>query len=346
MIKGITHDDEGNLHKITKYKGKISTGFAPGEGVNQTNYPSAAGFFRMLKEVVVSKRVGPKKRVVSEKEWILNEQVQEALEKSLPKPNKTPRRVEIVCLHKGPQDMWESSMAMYSKSEGLMCKSHGFGTTARYLTFDDSGDRQWIEREFDGKKGCAFKECPDYQEKKCKPIGLLKCFPIVDMSPNPYRFETRSINTIIGIESSLQDMAMLIQAAHTVKQMEAKKELPFDGFFGAKLFLVHKKIKSGGRDVYITDLMPTEEFTESVMGPIKRGLEQKSKHAGMIGPKGSISMLESASQKLLESTKEEPEVEIDNEDEKSIARNFSGKEDEQEEKKPEAETAAEQLLGD
>jgi len=326
MIKGLTHDEDGNLHKITKYRGKISTGFAPGEGPNNANFPVAAGFFRMLKEQVITERIGKSQKVVTKKIWSLNEPVQEAIEQALPNPNKTPRRIEIVCLYKIPSDMWESSMAMYSGSEGLLCKSQGVGTNARYLKFGPNGERDWIDREFDGKKGCLFRECPDYKDGKCKVLGLMKVFPTVDMSANPYRFETRSINTIIGIESALQDMAMLIHAAHAVKQMEAGRTLPFDGFFGARLYLVHKKIKSGGKDVFITDLMPTEEFTLSVMEPIKRGLARKAKNSGLVGASGSVSILDQAGQKLLVENSEETDIDgvvpMEMSDQQEIASQF------------------------
>jgi len=331
MIKGLTHDEEGNLHKITKYRGKISTGFAPGEGPNNANYPIAAGFFRMLKEQVTTERVGKSQKIIHKKDWVLNKSIQEAIEKALPNPNKTPRRVEIVCLHKNPNDMWESSLAMYSGSEGLLCKSHGVGTNARYLKFGPNGERDWVDREFDGKKGCLFRDCQDYQEGKCKAIGLFKCFPVVDMSTNPYRFETRSINTIVGIESSLQDLGMLLQAAHSVKQIEAGKLLPFDGFFGAKLYLIHKKVKSGGREVFITDLMPTEEFIKSVMEPIKRGLARKAKNSVLIGESGTMSILDQAGQKLLESSEDtdiDGPVPMDISDQQEIASQFGANADE------------------
>lgn len=326
MIKGLTHDEGGNLHKITKYRGKISTGYAPGEGPNKSgNAPVAAGFFRMLKEQVINERVGSK--VIPRKVWNINEPVQKAIEEAMPRPNKTPRRVEIVSLFKSPIDMWESSLAMYSSGEGLLCKSQGYGTNARYLKFGPNGERDWIDREFEGKSGCLFRECPDFKGGKCKPIGLLKCFPTADMAADPYRFETRSINTIMGIESSIQHLSTLLNAAHAVKEMEAKKELPYDGFFGAKMYLVHKKIKSGGRDVFITDLVATDELIQSIMEPIKRGLAKKAKNSVLIGASGSISMLEQAGQKLLaseeiEATDIDGPVIMDIEDQKEIAVQF------------------------
>jgi hypothetical protein len=322
VIEGLTHE-KGVLHKITRYKGKISTGYAPNEGPNNTNHPIAAGFFRMLKEVTRSERIGREKKLVNIKEWVINDSVQKDLEKSLPTASTTPRRIEIVCLYKTPEEMWESSVAMYSKSEGLLCKSHGLGTIARYLQVDGKGERTWIDRN--GKDGCGFHDCSDFKEGKCKAIGLLKCFPVIDMAPNPYRFETRSINTIIGMESAFQELFSLLTAAHAVKQMEAGKQLPFDGFLGEKLYLIHRKVKSGGRDVYITDLMPTPAFTISVMEPIKRGLDKKASVAKLIGAAGTVSILGEAGKRLLGHVDADSDIEsvpMDIEDQRNIAVNF------------------------
>ena len=323
MIKGLTHDHENGLpNMIIKYKGKISAGYAAGEGPNNKKHPIAAGFFRVLKEVTTSKRIPNSKDLAVQKKWVLNEEIQALLEASNNK-SKTPRRMKIVCLHKTPDEMWESSLAMYSSSEGLMCKSHGEGTNARFLTFTADGDREWVDRTFEGKKGCPYKKCPDFKDKKCKAIGLLKCFPAIDCSPNPYRFETRSINTIIGIESALLQFLNLLQVAHRVKQREANTELPFDGFFGATLCLTHRKVKSGGREVFITDLMPTVEFIKLVMEPIKRGLKFQVKQASIAGAGGSVSLLEEAGQKLLDAPEiEEDAVPMDIEGERDIAINF------------------------
>ena len=141
--------------------------------------------------------------------------------------------------------MWESCLAMFSSSDGLQCKSNGKGTNAKLLTFTPDGDREWIDRDFDGIKGCLYEKCPDSMSKKCKPLGMMKCFPTVDLTPNAYRFETRSINTIMGMESSFMKLWNLLNVAHAIKEKEAGKGLKFDGFFGAKMYLIHKKIKSG-----------------------------------------------------------------------------------------------------
>ena len=320
MIKGLTHNQDGVLNMVEKYRGKISAGYAPNEGPNKKNYPVAAGFFRILKEITTTDRVGASQTVVVNRSWTLNETVQKALEKTI--SSTTPRRIELVSFHKTPEEMWDSCLALFSTSEGLMCKSHGKDTNARQLTFTPDGDRLWIDRYFDGQKGCAHEECPDFKSKKCKPLGMLKCFPVIDLAPNPYRFETRSINTIIGIESSLVKYWNLLNVAHAIKEKEAGKSLKFDGFFGVKMYLVHKKIKSGGRDVFISELRSTKTFEDEIMEPIKRGLAMKSKQAKITGSDESLSLLEMAESALLETTINDDSVPLGIEDQKDIANNF------------------------
>jgi len=324
LIKGLTHDDSGALNMIEKYRGKISTGYAPGEGPNKKNHPVAAGFFRILKEITETKRVGNSDAQVVIKSWKLNDSIQKKLETTL--KSKMPRRIELVSFYQTIDEMWESCLAMFSSSEGLMCKSHGEGTNARQLTFTPDGDREWVDRIFNGKKGCPYKQCPDYISKKCKPLGMLKCFPIIDLTPNPYRFETRSLNTIMGIESSLTKLWNLLNVAHAIKQKEANSLLKFDGFFGAKMYLIHKKIKSGGRDVFISELLPTQSFIDEVMEPIKRGLDMKSKQAKIAASNESMSLLEMAETALLESGindgTDEESVPLSIEDQQHIAKEF------------------------
>jgi len=222
-------------------------------------------------------------------------------------------------------EMWDSSMSMFSKSDGLVCKSHGKGTDAKHLTFDNGGNRKWVSRKFDGKTGCPYQECPDYISGVCKQYGELKCFPTIDMTPNPYKLETRSINTIIGMESSLIQLWELLKVAHIVKTREANSKLTFDGFFGLKLFLVHKKIKSGGRDVFITDIGPTPECIAMIMDPIKRGIEYQTKQSNVIAKPDAFSLIGDVETELVSLTDESvalPENEDDIEDGKSAAIEF------------------------
>jgi len=322
MIKGMTHDENGIINHVAKYRGKISAGYGPKEPPNMENYPVPCGFFRMLREVTETQRIGASQKEVTVKKWIMNQKAQEALEIQN-KQSKTPRLIEFICLYHSIEEFWESSLSMFSQSEGLLCKSYGEGTPAKYLTYGPNNSRIWIQRKFNGADGCTYKNCPDFCAGKCKPVGLMKVFPTADLSTMPYRFETRSINTIIGIESCLRELWTLLKAAHSIRQMEAGKQLPFDGFFGAKLYLVHRKIKSGGRDVFITEVFPTPDFNTMVMEPIKRGLEQKRQRAIIAGAEGSVSLLEQASERLIAGPAEEVEaIPLDSEDERAIAENF------------------------
>jgi hypothetical protein len=329
VIVGITHNESGALDMVTTYRGKISAGFSPGEGPNKENYPVASGYYRMLKEVTRTQRVGASQKEFVIKDWILNDPIQKALVDAC-KGDPKPRVVEIVCLYKTIDEMWESSLGMYSQTDGLLCKSYGQGTNARHLVFDSKGERSWEDRTFGTPPvpGCPMKDCPDYQSGKCKPMGLLKCFPVVDLTPNPYRFETRSINSIRNIESSLYKFWSLLHAAHKVKTFESgNKNIPFDGFFGARLYLVHKKAKSGGRDIFISDILPTRSFIDSVMEPIKRGLLMNQKAALRPGGAGTINLLQESAQKLLDIAPDHPEEEgpeLDVADQQGIAVQFGG----------------------
>ena len=325
MIKGLTHNEDGVVNDIAKYRGKISAGYSPGEGSNNTNHPVASGFFRMLTEITRTKRVGIEQKAHAVKEWVLNTNVQDALVKHN-NGSETPRMLKIVSLYETVDEMWESSLAMYSQTDGLLCKSHGIGTVAKYLEFDSDENRKWVNRIVDGFQGCPYQDCPDFKAGKCKAIGLLKCFPIIDLNPNPYRFETRSVNTITGIESSLRRMWALLGAAHTVKEKEAGKSLKFEGMFGSEFMLVHRKVKSGGRDVFITDLKPTPNFTKLVMEPIKRGFLKKSANAYLPGADGEVNMLEQAGMVLIESVGDNADLDgavpINIDEQRDIAINF------------------------
>ena len=62
-------------------------------------------------------------------------------------------------------------------------------------------------------------------------------------------------------------------------------------------------MKSGGKEIFCTDLMPTAEFSELVMEPVKRGLASKAKMSRIIGEAGSMSLLEAAEFHIVESSK-------------------------------------------
>ena len=300
-IVGLTHTSDMVPNKKIGYRGKISTGYAPGEGPNKENHPVAAGFFRFLVEKTVNERVGTK--VIPIKKFMLNKGVQKKLEE-WHNQGDAPRMLEIISLFYTPEDMWESYMAMYGKSDGLLCKSHGKGTEAKYLDVKGK-NREWKTRT------CQYDECEHYKAGNCKPHGSLKCYPTVDFTPpNPYRFETNSINTIISIESALDDIYNMLKVAHVIKQQKLGKDLKFDGLFGVKFVLVHKKIKSGGREVFVTEIMLSKDSREATSGVIEKAFLEDS------GISNSISLIDSMESLKIETddTKAIESVEIDEDD--------------------------------
>lgn len=275
MIKGLTHDEEtGAMNSMVKYKGKISTGWQPNEGPNKKNAPAAAGFFRFLKQVNMTKIVNGVKTSIQQ--WSLNEVAQKKLIE-FNKGSEQPRRIECMCFDATPETMWDCSLSKFSQSEGLLCKSYGKGTVPTELIYE--GDKRIRRpRLFDGKAECPYKECPDYKNGSCKEIGTLKVYPMVDLSINPYQFTTRSLNTIISIEHALKTMFSAAKAAHKMRCIQTGNDnVKFDGLTGIRFTLVHRKIKSGGRDVFVTQIEHSDEFSSYVMKTIQMGIEGKQK---------------------------------------------------------------------
>jgi hypothetical protein len=285
MIKGLTHDTEtGVMNSMVKYKGKISTGWQPNEGPNKKNAPAAAGFFRFMKQVVKTKKVN--NLPVPVQEWILNEIVQKKLQE-VNNASETPRRIECMCMDRTPDEMWESYLGKFSGSDGLVCKSHGEGTVPTEVYYE--GDKRLRRpRLFNGQPACPYKECPDFKKNACKEIGVLKVYPMVDLSINPYQLTTRSLNTIASVEYALRTMYNAAMAAWKLRCIQTgKTDTKFDGLMGIKFILVHRKIKSGGRDVFVTQIEHSEEFSSYVMKTIQQGIEAKQQKL-LEGGTGSV----------------------------------------------------------
>ena len=288
-INGLTHNEDGIINSVDKFKGKISTGWQPNEGPNKKNSPAACGFFRFMKQTTIQRVVNG--RPTPFQEWAPDKDLQKKLVEAN-NGNEAPRILEFMCMHDTPEQMFECYMAKYSSKEGLMCKSYGAGTVPTQLTFDAKGERVWGPRTFDGKAECPYNKCPDYicTPQSCKEMGVLKVFPIIDLSELPYRLETRSKNTIMSMEGSLRSIHRLSEVAWMAQVEEAMKNLnmprekvieilPFKGLFGLKINLIHRKIKSGGNEVFITDLQLTEESSQSIMSVIRRSIEKNQKAA-------------------------------------------------------------------
>jgi hypothetical protein len=321
MIKGLTHDEAtGVMNAMVKYKGKISTGWQPNEGPNKKNAPAAAGFFRFMKQINETRVLNGVKSTVQK--WAVNEEVQKKL-KELTRAEQ-PRRIECMCFDGRPEQMWESYLAKFSQSEGLICKSYGAGTVPTELVIE-ADKRIRKPRLFNGKPECPYKDCPDYKAGTCKEMGVLKVYPTVDLSINPYQFTTRSLNTIASIEYALNTMFNAAGAAHKLRCIQAGNDnVKFDGLTGIKFTLVHRKIKSGGRDVFVTQIEHSDDFSSYVMKTIQQGIEGKQKML-LDGKAGEI--IEPAL--MLESTVEDGDGEapelpslLSPEDEKDVATEF------------------------
>ena len=224
-----------------------------------------------------------------------------------------------------PEEMWESYLGKFSGSEGLLCKSHGEGTVPTEVYYEGE-KRLRRQRLFNGKALCPYKECPDFKKGACKEVGVLKIFPMVDLSINPYQLTTRSLNTIASIECALQTMYNAAMMAWKLKCIQfGDNTIKFDGLMGVKFTLVHRKIKSGGRDVFVTQIEHSEDFSSYVMNTIQKGIEAKQQLL-LEGKRGEI--IEPA--QLPESTEDDGEGEtpeqpslMSNEDEKSVATEFA-----------------------
>lgn len=322
MIKGLTHDAEtGVMNQTVRYKGNISAGYGPNEGPNKTNSPKACGFFRFMKQVNITKVVGGQKMTVQE--YVLSDDIQKKLQ-AVNNNSLEPRRIECMCMDPTPDLMWESYLGKFSSSEGLVCRSHGEGTVPTELYYEGD-ERRYRSRLFDGKPVCPYKECPDYKNKKCKETGVLKTFPMVDLSINPYKFTTRSLNTITSIECALQTMFNAAKMAHKLKCLQlGREDIKFDGLLGVKFTLVHRKIKSGGRDVFVTQIEHSEEFSNYVMSAIRSGIESKQKllQSGNVGAIiEPAALIENSSSDGDDMIPEAPQL-TSPEDEKTIAEQF------------------------
>ena len=318
MINGLTHTD-GILNRVSKYRGKISTGLDADAPDNTTGHMMALGYFRISKEVVETKK-GAGGKDITIKKWVANDEVQKKLEIANTVPGqpvcKHPRKIKVVSFFKDATEMWESFLAMFNQKDGLVCKGHGEGTKAKRLFYTSSGEREW--REID----CPHKQCEDFKAKRCKGKGILKCFPSIDAVPSlPYRLETTSVNTILAMENGLNDVWYMLKAAHRAKELDVEKELPFDGFFLKEMMLVHRKIKSGGKEVFITEAHPTPGLIAEIMGPINKMIKNRPALEQKFGASG-LSLLDQSAGILL-TDKTDIVDDLDQGDEPSMPIEFS-----------------------
>ena len=152
MIFGLTHEAEsGSLNQATKYFGKISAGYAAGEGPNKDGKgPMACSFYRILvKKQIRVPQVGGKSLLIEK--WIENKEVHD-------KVGKEPTELLFVCMGKHPYDIWTSRLTYWANSR-VRCTGDG-----RCATFyKDLGDGSTAAESIQ----CPHQECQYYKADKC-----------------------------------------------------------------------------------------------------------------------------------------------------------------------------------
>jgi hypothetical protein len=270
MIKGLTHDVEsGVINRVIRFRGKISAGYAPNEPPNKNSYPMPCGFFRFLKKVL--KPIVLNGVTTHVQEWTLDQEMQSLLTKAN-KGSTNPRRIEAVCMFPTPEEMWDSYMGKYSATAGLLCKSNGKDSVAMQIV--QKGDsRVWEPRLFNGKPGCPYDQCPDFKAKACKCVGILHVYPTIHDALNPYQYTTRSVNSVLNIESALNTMYNIQRSVY--QSVNGKIDEYFTGLAGLTYTLVHSKIKSGGRDVFVTQIEFSEQFSNFAMRLLRENAQKQ-----------------------------------------------------------------------
>lgn len=273
MIKGLTHDVEtGIINRTVKFRGKINTGYAPKEPPNTTNMSKACGFFRFMKQVLRTSKDSTGKPIQFQ-EWVLDQDMQKLLQDAN-KGSTNPRRIEAICMDRDPDDMWDSHLGKYASGEGLVCKSYGKDTVPMQVAYEGE-KRVWRKRLFDGKAMCPYENCPDYKKGDCKNRGHLHVYPLIRDNRNPYQLSTTSKNSIIAIGAALEKMYRDLALVYFMKVGELDKG--FRGLAGTTYTLVHKKIKSGGRDVFVTQIEFSDEHSAYVMKTIRECVQAQQK---------------------------------------------------------------------
>ena len=241
MIFGLTHEaDTGSPNQVTQYYGKISTGYASGEGPNTGKGPMACSFYRILvkKQIRVPQSGG--KNILIEK-WVENQEVHS-------KVGKEPTELSFVCMGKTPAEIWTSRLTYWGNSR-VKCTGDG----KKAVFYKDMGDNTTQAQDVP----CPYEECPYYKQDLCHAEGRLKVYLKDDFHlMAPYRLDTKSYNSIMSIESSLTRIYGMLQSIHMVS---GKSMADFTGLSGLTLRLVLRPKKSGANMVYITSIeMPKE----------------------------------------------------------------------------------------
>ena len=251
MIYGMTHDDNGKLKKTTSFYGKISTGLPPMSMGNQNNYPVALGHY-----VVMIKK---SKTIAGElvERWFKNQEVHKII-------GDEPKELEFFAMGKCVDDIWRSSLQSYTAS-GLFCQGNGKAASRLFIENDK---RVWKGIE------CSGRKCEVFAGGNCSAMGRLIVNLVHDPHvTTPYRYDTKSINSINSIESGLYDAERASWVAWNLSG--GKINGPFMGFLGMKFKISLKRKKSGGRQIWYSIVGLSEAEDDRVLQLMVRGAQNQ-----------------------------------------------------------------------
>lgn len=294
-IVGITENNDGKPNDIKTYVRKISTGYAPLEKPwNDKNYPVAAGYFRIMKLTYKTVKTGKGIQVIQK--WVLDKEYQKKLEllnstktktdggKKVRVPELEPRNLPVVCLHRDIDIFLVAKMMMWNASSNLECQSCGNGTEYTKLVINKKGEMHYVNEGQKDKHGnlmttCNINDCVNRQKvgekaPPCNPSIKIDVYPnLPGIDPNlldPMKYDSSSINTVMRLISSFRKIRELMELSYRAKhgnEYEAKaRDEPW--FFGRDFCLKHIQILSGGNKVWVTDIVPSKDLKDELMGPI------------------------------------------------------------------------------
>lgn len=296
MIRGITHDVDDVLIGRETWRGKISTGYAPGEAPGGKNRgPEQAHFLRIMRKVSETLSIPGSTETTRADKWVLNAPIQKLLEGEA--KSEQPTLMRFTCMYRTPDEMWESFVGMFAAG-GLTCKSNGLGTAAFRAKIDAEGTKHWEPYHSRNAEGndtteCQLKSCPDFISGKCKLHGRLKVYPNIDLSMTPYRYDTTSEGAIAQIESMLHRVWSMLRTSHIIRCQTAGKKLKFDGLLGTQWVLNVIQFKGSHGINSNVELQPGTSLQKYIMAPIQEELT-KVQQAQVAGKDATFMSFENA----------------------------------------------------
>jgi hypothetical protein len=179
MIYGITHTDKGQpITRLATYI-KVAVGLGANEKAGR-RAPQKLDFF------IFQTKTNNGSGLTSE--WEINAELTSHYGKS-------PRELEIILMDDDPENIFPSQLAWWGAAS---CKCWGNGLTATRRTDEHPEGQPW--------EPCG-KECPDLEEKRCKPSGDLR-FMLADFPRlgSVCRLHTTSYRSVMQIGSALEQI--------------------------------------------------------------------------------------------------------------------------------------------